>query len=97
MRKIDAADLSGLKPLAPRSAKIWADAASSGEPRVAAKRWIVERPFGWLGTSRRLVRDSERKVQTTDQRGAYRAGDDPPHTATVGEARLTLANKSLGR
>ena len=122
MRKNDAADLSGLKPLAPRSAKIWAEGASSGEPRdewgkeegdwnldvvernkeasgvqIAAKPWIVERRFGWLGTSRRLVRDDERKVQTPDQRGADRAGDDPPQTATVGEARLTVAKKSLGR
>lgn len=33
---------------------------------VLTKRWIVERTFGWLGMSRRLVKDYERKVQTTE-------------------------------
>jgi putative transposase len=34
--------------------------------QIAAKRWIVERTFGWLGMSRRLVKDYERKVQTSE-------------------------------
>jgi putative transposase len=83
--------LSGLKPLAPRLKKIWADGAYSGKPlyewcrqeggwelevvrrdressgfQISAKRWIVERTFGWLGMSRRLVKDYERKVQTSE-------------------------------
>ena len=34
--------------------------------QITAKRWIVERTFGWLGMSRRLVKDYERKVQTSE-------------------------------
>lgn len=34
--------------------------------RVEQKRWIVERSFGWLGMSRRLAKDYERKVQTSE-------------------------------
>ncbi len=33
---------------------------------VVAKRWIVERTFGWLGRNRRLAKDYERKVQTCE-------------------------------
>ena len=33
---------------------------------VLAKRWIVERTFGWLGRSRRLSKDYKRKVQTSE-------------------------------
>src|SRR5918997_4472365 len=41
------------------------DRQSSGF-QITAKRWIVERTFGWLGMSRRLVKDYERKVQTSE-------------------------------
>ena len=34
--------------------------------RIAAKRWIVERTFGWLSMNRRLSKDYERKVQTSE-------------------------------
>ena len=34
--------------------------------QVEQKRWIVERTFGWLGMSRRLAKDYERKVQTSE-------------------------------
>ena len=34
--------------------------------RVEQKRWIIERTFGWLGMSRRLVKDYERRVQTSE-------------------------------
>ena len=34
--------------------------------RVLPKRWIVERTFGWLRRDRRLARDYERKVQTSE-------------------------------
>ncbi len=34
--------------------------------RVLAKRWIVERTFGWLGRNRRLAKDYERKAQTSE-------------------------------
>jgi putative transposase len=30
------------------------------------KRWIVERTFGWVGKSRSLSKDYERKVQTSE-------------------------------
>ncbi len=33
---------------------------------VVAKRWIVERTLGWLRRDRRLARDYERKVQTSE-------------------------------
>ena len=33
---------------------------------VLSKRWIVERTFGWLRRDRRLAKDYERKVQTSE-------------------------------
>ncbi len=33
---------------------------------VVPKRWIVERTFAWLGRNRRLAKDYERKVQTSE-------------------------------
>ena len=30
------------------------------------KRWIVERTFGWLSGNRRMSKDYERKVQTSE-------------------------------
>ena len=33
---------------------------------VLPKRWIVERTFAWLVRNRRLVKDYERKVQTSE-------------------------------
>ena len=33
---------------------------------VLAKRWIVERTFGWLGRNRRLSKDYERLTQTSE-------------------------------
>ena len=33
---------------------------------VIPKRWIVERTLGWLGRNRRLAKDYERKVQTSE-------------------------------
>ena len=33
---------------------------------VLPKRWIVERTFGWLGKSRQLSKDYERKLQTSE-------------------------------
>ncbi|MDQ4126861.1 MAG: IS5 family transposase [Actinomycetota bacterium] len=33
---------------------------------VLPKRWIVERTFGWLLRNRRLVKDYERRVQTSE-------------------------------
>jgi putative transposase len=34
--------------------------------KVLAKRWIVERTFGWLIQSRRLVRDYEVKIEHSE-------------------------------
>jgi putative transposase len=33
---------------------------------VQPRRWVVERLFGWLSRSRRLSKDYERKVQTSE-------------------------------
>ena len=33
---------------------------------VLPKRWIVKRTFGWLRRDRRLAKDYERKVQTSE-------------------------------
>jgi putative transposase len=33
---------------------------------VAARRWVVERSFGWLLRNRRLSKDYERKVQSSE-------------------------------
>jgi putative transposase len=36
--------------------------------RVQPKRWVVERSLGWLSRHRRLRKDDERKVQTSETR-----------------------------
>lgn len=33
---------------------------------VLPRRWVVERTFGWFSRSRRLSKDDERKVQTSE-------------------------------
>ena len=33
---------------------------------ILPKRWIVERTFGWLSRNRRMSKDYERKVQTSE-------------------------------
>jgi len=33
---------------------------------IRPKRWIVERTFGWLSRNRRMSKDYERKVQTSE-------------------------------
>lgn len=33
---------------------------------VLPKRWVVERTFGWLSRNRRVSKDYERKVQTSE-------------------------------
>ncbi|MDN5697873.1 MAG: transposase [Rubrobacter sp.] len=33
---------------------------------IVSKRWIVERSVSWPGRSRRLSKDYERKVQTSE-------------------------------
>jgi putative transposase len=33
---------------------------------ILPRRWVVERTFGWLSRSRRLSKDYERKVQTSE-------------------------------
>jgi putative transposase len=37
-----------------------------GSFRVQPRRWVVERTFSWLGRQRRLSKDYERKVQTSE-------------------------------
>jgi hypothetical protein len=44
-----------------------ADGAEGEYPHCPSiGRWIVERTFGWLSRNRRLARDYERKVQTSE-------------------------------
>ncbi len=38
----------------------------SGGFEVLPRRWVVERTFSWLGRHRRLSKDYERKVQTSE-------------------------------
>ena len=45
--------------------------------------WIVERTLGWLGRQRRLSKDYERKVQTSET--LLKTRDDPAHGAAPGE------------
>jgi transposase len=33
---------------------------------VQPKRWVVERTFSWIGRNRRMRKDCERKVQTSE-------------------------------
>jgi putative transposase len=33
---------------------------------VLPRRWVVERTFGWLGRSRRLSRDYERRAEVAE-------------------------------
>jgi putative transposase len=33
---------------------------------VQPRRWVVERSFAWLARNRRLAKDYERKVQTSE-------------------------------
>jgi putative transposase len=35
---------------------------------VLPKRWIAERTFGWISRNRRMSKDYERKVQTSETR-----------------------------
>jgi putative transposase len=34
--------------------------------QVQPRRWVVERSFAWLGRNRRLAKDHERRVQTSE-------------------------------
>ncbi len=34
--------------------------------QVQPRRWVVERPFAWLSRYRRLAKDNERRVQTSE-------------------------------
>ena len=41
----------------------------SGDSRgfeVLPRRWVVERTFSWLGRHRRLSKDYERRIQTSE-------------------------------
>jgi len=49
-----------------RSLEIVKRAPTTKGFRVLPKRWIVERTFGWLGRSRRLSKDYERKTDTAE-------------------------------
>jgi len=37
-----------------------------GRFEVIPKRWIVERTISWIGRNRRMSKDYERKVQTSE-------------------------------
>ena len=45
------------------------------------RRWVIERTFAWLGRNRRLAKDFERLIETTDRHGRGRhhpAAHAPP-------------------
>ena len=42
------------------------EAATTGKFKVSAKRWIVERTFGWFGRYRRLAKDYETNLQVSE-------------------------------
>ena len=48
---------------------------------VLPKRWIVERTFGWLRRDRRLAKDYERKVQTSET--LTEVSSDPAHVTAL--------------
>ena len=48
---------------------------------VLPKRWIVERTFGWLRRDRRLAKDYERKVQTSET--LTEVASDPAHVTAL--------------
>lgn len=50
---------------------------------VLPRRWVVKRSFAWLGRNRRLSKDYERKVQTSE--------------ALIQVAMVRLMLKRLGR
>lgn len=52
-----------LKRYAP---EVLPEAGSAGGFQVLPKRWIVERTFSWLGRQRRLSKDYERLVDTSE-------------------------------
>ena len=63
----------GLAYFVPRLKRIWADAAYRGkelaewcQQRGGWELEIVERSFAWFSRNRRLARDYERKVQTSE-------------------------------
>ena len=46
--------------------KIVKRSGGSGGFEVVSRRWVVERTFSWLGRHRRLSKDYERRVQTSE-------------------------------
>jgi putative transposase len=42
----------------------WAALRPKGFRGVLPRRWVVERSFSWLGQSRRLSKDYERRCET---------------------------------
>jgi putative transposase len=57
--------LGGLKLFVSRIGEEKVDPAT-GEKRSPAWRWVVERTFGWLSRNRRMSKDYERRVQTSE-------------------------------
>ena len=47
---------------------MWTRERADGEPgfKVIARRWVVERTFGWLIRWRRLVRDFEQRLDVSE-------------------------------
>jgi transposase len=44
------------------------DTMTKGLPVPSARRWVVERSFGWMTRWRRLVRDYEQRIDVSDPR-----------------------------
>ena len=60
---------------------------------VQPKRWIVERTFGWLGRSRRLSKEYERTVASSE--AFVKVAMIPPHGPPAPEVRLPLFGQAL--
>ncbi len=48
------------------TSKSWSAILEYVAESIQPRRWVIERTFGWLSRSRRLSKDYERKVQTSE-------------------------------
>ena len=62
---------------------------------ILPHRWIVERTFGWLMRNRRLSKDYERKVQTSET--YIKVAMIRLNTEAAGEVSVNLAKQALSR
>lgn len=63
-RACDADECVGRNPTERGKAGVKKSLPASGEKKHPARRWVVERTFGWLSRCGGIVRDDERLPQT---------------------------------